>query len=75
MGHIGIKGLHSAVDDVPLDDFNNESWEVCAHDNVRRSPFPKQSTNRATHLLESIHCDICGRSPFLWELFLLHPLY
>ena len=75
MGHIGVKGLHSAVDDVPLDDSNNESWEVCARDNVRRSPFPKQSTNRATHLLERIHYDICGPLPPSYGSFSYYILF
>ena len=63
MGHIGVKGLHSAVDGLPLDDSTHLSCEVCARANIHRSPFPKRSLHRATRLLERIHCDICGPLP------------
>jgi hypothetical protein len=63
MGHIGVKGLHSATDSAPSDNSNHPPCEVCAHTNIRHSPFPKLSTHRATCLLQRIHCDIC--SPLL----------
>jgi hypothetical protein len=63
MGHIGVRGLQAAVNGLPLDDSSHASCEICAHANIRRSPFPTNATNRATHLLEPVHCDICGPLP------------
>jgi hypothetical protein len=63
MGHIGIKGLHSAVDGLLSNDSTHLTCEVCACANICRSSFPKHASNRATRLLERIHCDICGPLP------------
>lgn len=63
MGHIGVKGLHSVVNGLPFDDSSHPFCEVCARANIRRSPFPALAKNRATRLLERIHCDICGPLP------------
>ena len=63
MGHIGVKGLHHAVDSLPHDDSLHPSCEVCARANIRRSPFPNKSQNRTSRLLERIHCDVCGPLP------------
>ncbi len=60
MGHIGIKGLHLAVDGLAISNSSDSPCEVCAHANIHRSPFPQQTTNCATRLLQRIHCDICG---------------
>jgi hypothetical protein len=75
MGHIGVKGLHNAVDGLPLDDSSNDSCDVCARANIRRSPFPKQSLRRATRLLERIHCDICGPLPPSYGNFSYYILF
>lgn len=75
MGHIGDKGLHSAVDGLPLDDSTHLSCEVCARANIRRSPFPKQSLHRATRLLERVHCDICGPLPLGYGNFTYYILF
>ena len=63
MGHIGVKGLRSAVDGVPFDDATLPSCSICARANIKRSPFPPKALHRATNLLERIHCDICGPLP------------
>ena len=66
MGHIGVKGLKSAVDGIHFDDSGSEthsSCQVCAKANIKRSPFPHVSFNRATTLLERVHCDVCGPLP------------
>lgn len=75
MGHIGVKGLHSAVDGLPFDDSTHLSCEVCARANIRRSPFPKQSLHRATRLLERVHCDICGPLPLGYGNFTYYILF
>jgi hypothetical protein len=66
MGHIGVKGLKSAVNGLPFDDTGSEthsSCSVCAEANIKRSPFPVTASNRATSLLERVHCDVCGPLP------------
>jgi hypothetical protein len=66
MGHIGVKGLKSAVDGITFDDsrdHNHSSCPTCAKANIKRSPFPHVASHRATTLLERIHCDICGPLP------------
>jgi hypothetical protein len=75
MGHICVKGLHNAVDGLPLDDSSNDSCDVCARANIRCSPFPKQSLRRATRLLERIHCDICGPLPPSYGNFSYYILF
>jgi hypothetical protein len=60
MGHIGIKGLHSAVDKAALNNCSYPSCKVCAWENIHHLPFSQHTTNHATHLLQHIHCDICG---------------
>jgi hypothetical protein len=75
MGHIGVKGLHSAVDGLPLDDSTHDSCEICARANIRRSPFPKQSLHRATHILDRVHCDICGPLPLGYGNFTYYILF
>ena len=63
MGHIGVKGLRQAVDGVDFDDSNLSSCSICARANIKRLPFPQTATHRATHLIQRIHCDICGPLP------------
>ena len=63
MGHIGVKGLHSAVDGIPFDDASLPSCSICTRANIKCSPFPSKTQHRATNLLERIHCDICGPLP------------
>jgi Integrase core domain len=75
MGHIGVKGLRSAVDGLNFDDSTHSSCEVCARANIRRSPFPKYSSRRATHLLERIHTDICGPLPPSYGNFSYYILF
>ena len=75
MGHIGVKGLHSAVDGLPASDSSLESCDVCARANIKRSPFPKQTLHRATGLLERIHCDICGPLPSSYGNFSYYILF
>jgi hypothetical protein len=75
MGHIGVKGLRTAVDGLSLDDSSHLPCEVCARANIRRSPFPNHSTNRATRLLERIHCDICGPLPACYGNFSYYILF
>jgi hypothetical protein len=75
MGHIGVKGLQSAVNGIPLDDSTHLSCEVCAHANIRRTPFPSQSSHRASCLLERIHCDICGPLPPCYGNFTYYILF
>jgi transposase InsO family protein len=66
MGHIGIKGLKSAVNGLSFDDSSSESHSscsICTEANIKRSPFPPTASNHATSLLERIHCDVCGPLP------------
>ena len=66
MGHIGVKGLKSAVDGIHFDDSgteNHSSCLTCAKANIKRSPFPPSASNCATTILERVHCDICGPLP------------
>jgi hypothetical protein len=75
MGHIGVKGLQSAVDGLHFDDSSLPSCEVCARANIRRSPFPNHASHRASHLLERIHCDICGPLPNSYGNFSYYILF
>jgi hypothetical protein len=75
MGHIGVKGLHTAVDGLQFDDSSFSSCEVCALANIRRSPFPSHSVHRASELLERIHCDICGPLPHCYGNFSYYILF
>ena len=75
MGHIGVKGLHSAVDGVQFDDSSHAFCEVCARANIHRSPFPPQTLRRASRLLERIHCDICGPLPPSYGNFSYYILF
>ena len=75
IGHIGVKGLHSAVDGLQFNDSSHVSCEVCARANIRRSPFPTQSLHRASRLLERIHCDICGPLPPSYGNFSYYILF
>jgi transposase InsO family protein len=63
VGHIGVKGLRSAVEGVSIDDSNHVPCPICAKANIKRSPFPQHASNRATRLLQRVHCDICGPLP------------
>ena len=63
MGHIGVKGLRSAVEGINFDDSEHESCQICARANIKRKPFPKEASHRATRLLQRVHCDICGPLP------------
>ena len=75
MGHVGVKGLHAAVDGLPLDDSTNFSCQTCARANIRRSPFPIHSSSRSARLLERIHCDICGPLPNCYGGFSYYILF
>jgi hypothetical protein len=75
MGHIGLKGLQSAVDGIPLDDSTHLSCDVCAHANIRCTPFPSQSSHRTSRLLKCIHCDICGPLPPCYGNFAYYILF
>jgi hypothetical protein len=75
MGHIGVKGLYNAVDGLPLDDSSYHSCDICARANIKCSPFPKQSSHRATRLLERIHCDICSPLPPSYGNFSYYILF
>jgi hypothetical protein len=63
MGHIGVKGLRSAVEGIPFDDSTSKSCAICAKANIKHTPFPQKASHRATQLLERIHCDICRPLP------------
>jgi hypothetical protein len=75
MGHIGIKGLKTAVDSLQFDDSTSDSCEICVRANIRRSPFPNKTSRRASHLLEHIHCDICGPLPNSYGNFSYYILF
>jgi Integrase core domain len=75
MGHVGVKGLRSAVDGLNFDDSTHSSCEVCARANIPRSPFPKRSLHRASYLLERVHTDICGPLPFSYGHFRYYILF
>ena len=63
MGHISVKGLHSAADGIYFDNSSFPSCTVCARANIKHSPFPSKSSHRATEILQRIHCDVCGPLP------------
>ena len=63
MGHIGVKGLRSAVDGIQFDDSSFSSCRICATANIKRSPFPHNTLHRAPNILFRIHCDVCGPLP------------
>ncbi len=63
MGHIGVKGLGKATTGLHWDETYSPDCRVCALANIKRFPFPKQSSTRATRPLFRIHTDICGKLP------------
>ena len=69
MGHIGVKGLRSAVEGISFDDSTCDSCTICAKANIKCSPFPSKASHRATQLLERIHCDICRPLPSSYSSF------
>jgi hypothetical protein len=72
MGHIGVKGLKSAVTGISFDDSSDHSHSscpICAKANITRLPFPKIASHRATKLLERVHCDVCGPLPSCYGSF------
>jgi hypothetical protein len=73
VGHIGVKGLYSAVDSLPLDDSSPFSCDVCAQANIKCSPFPNR--DYATCLLKCIHCDVCGPLPCCYGNFSYYILF
>ncbi len=75
MGHIGIKGLQSAVSNLPLDDSTSPSCEICAHANISHFPFPPTASIHSTCLLECIHCAICGPFPHCYGNFSYYILF
>ena len=60
MGHIGIKGLHHAVEGLHFTADSTPICSVCTIANVKHMPFPHTSQCHATRVLECIHSDICG---------------
>ncbi|SRR5258708_3928968 len=75
MGHIGVKGLHAAMDGAIDNDSSYTTCEVCAQANIHHSPFPQHSTNHATQLLQCIHCNICGPLPTSYGNFTYFILF
>jgi hypothetical protein len=69
MGHIGVKGLRSAVEGISFNDSTRDSCTICAKANIKRSPFPSKASHRATQLLERIHCNICRPLPSCYGSF------
>jgi hypothetical protein len=63
MGHIGVKGLKTAVDGLNFDDSTRNFCATCATANIKCSPFPSKASHPASRLLERIHCDVCGPLP------------
>jgi hypothetical protein len=75
MGHIGVKGLLRAVEGIKADDSTYTSCSVCARANIKRSPFPKRSSHRASRLLQRIHCDIAGPLPTCYGNYSYYILF
>ena len=69
MGHIGVKGLRSAVEGIDFDDSTHDSCVICAEANIKRLPFPPRASHPATRILERVHCDICGPLPSCYGAF------
>lgn len=70
MGHIGIKGLQSAVDGIQFDDTSPNSCTICAKANIKcSSPFPHNTLHCAPHILHHIHCDVCGPFPSCYSSY------
>ena len=44
MGHIGVKGLHSAIEGIDFDDSTHQSCIICAKANIKRTPFPSRAS-------------------------------
>ena len=75
MGHTGVKGLLLAVEGINFNNSNKKSCQICAKANIKRNPFPQCATHPATHLLQCIHCDICGPLPPLYSGFCYFILF
>ena len=63
MGHIDVKGLRHTTLGLPIDSVHVQNCRICALANIKRLKFPHKASNRATHPLFRIHCDICGPLP------------
>ena len=75
MGHTSVKGLHLAVEGIDFDNSNKESCQICAKANIKRNSFPQRATHPATHLLQHVHCNICGPLPPSYSSFCCFILF
>ena len=75
MGHIGVKGLHAAIDGLQFNDSSLSSCAVCACANICHLPFPNVFSCCASTLLKHIHCDICGPLPNAYGNFSYYILF
>jgi hypothetical protein len=75
VGHIGIKGLHSTVDGLSLDNSTSLSCKTCAHANIIHSPFSLYASHCSQCLLEHVHCDICESLPCCYGNFTYYILF
>ena len=48
------------ISDAASVNVKDENCEACALGKMHRVPFPKQSKNRSSKVLEVIHTDLCG---------------
>jgi hypothetical protein len=56
MGHAGVKGLSGCATNLPAFDTDDFTCDVCSLSNIKRIPFPRQTSHRA----ERVHSDVCG---------------
>jgi hypothetical protein len=75
MGHIGVKGLRTAVDGITFDDSSFDTCIICSQANIKCSPFPQKASHPAQRVLQRIHCDICGPLPPCYGSFCYFTLF
>ncbi len=69
MGHIGVKGLHSAIHGVVHNNCSYPPCEVCAWANIHCLLFLQHTTSHTMCLLQCVHCDICRPLPASYRNF------
>ncbi|KAL3698464.1 hypothetical protein R1sor_012540 [Riccia sorocarpa] len=70
MGHLAYSGLHhlstrNIATGIPPLPLMSEFCDGCKMGKQTEEPYPKDSTHRATDILELLHSDVCGPLPFL----------
>ena len=67
LGHLGVQGMQTLVNKKMVSgmniDWKQESrfCESCVEGKSHRLPFQRSTVNRASHPLELVHSDVCGK--------------